>query len=472
MRVVILSALLIFVRIVHADSLDGVWKSSGYGYVFAIRGSQLKAFQVTSATCVPGFTARAKTIDVPGRDVTFKTNEKDVFLIRAQKPTDNGPFRRLHFEGAASDIVIRRAEGIPGVCTPPTANTPVGNFDVFVHTFEEQYIAFDLKHADWKKIVAENRPKVTNQTGAAQLFAILQAMIEPFHDAHTALNAPSLNRAFEGFRPGGYQLDEGKSEAAFQKHEMPKLLAITEQNYLDGPIASFCKGQLQYGHVSSTTGYLRVLAEGGYTRNKGPAAELATLDAALDSIFSDVQLKKLILDVRVNFGGSDQLGLAIAVRLTKTPYPAFTKFARLFTPAEPAAWTAGQTSIVSPVSRPSFTGPVVELIGPLTVSAGETLTQALMGRTPHITRIGENTQGVFSDVLDRRLPNGWGFGLPNEVFRTSEGKAFDSVGIPPDLRIPVFAAVDVKNRRDPALEKALEVLGDKQNKHVHNSLER
>jgi C-terminal processing protease CtpA/Prc len=98
------------------------------------------------------------------------------------------------------------------------------------------------------------------------------------------------------------------------------------------------------------------------------------------------------------------------------------------------------------------------LIGPITISAGETFTQALMGRTPHITRIGENTQGVFSDVLSRRLPNGWIFGLPNEVFRTSAGTAYDGPGIPPDIGIPVFADQDVAAGRDPAMAKAIELL--------------
>jgi C-terminal processing protease CtpA/Prc len=100
----------------------------------------------------------------------------------------------------------------------------------------------------------------------------------------------------------------------------------------------------------------------------------------------------------------------------------------------------------------------VELTGPSTVSAGETFTQALMGRTPHITRIGENTQGVFSDVLGRRLPNGWRFGLPNEVFLTPDGKAFDGPGIPPDIQVPVFAASDLAAGKDPAMAKAIEVL--------------
>jgi len=39
---------------------------------------------------------------------------------------------------------------------------------------------------------------------------------------------------------------------------------------------------------------------------------------------------------------------------------------------------------------------------------------ALMGRTPRVIRIGENTQGIFSTVLSRRLPNGWTIYLSRE----------------------------------------------------------
>jgi C-terminal processing protease CtpA/Prc len=104
---------------------------------------------------------------------------------------------------------------------------------------------------------------------------------------------------------------------------------------------------------------------------------------------------------------------------------------------------------------------VVELIGPLTISAGETFTQALLGRIPRVTRIGENTQGVFSDVLGKKLPNGWEFGLPNEVFRTPQGSTFDGPGIPPDIAVAVFADADVAAKRDPAMMKALEILKKK-----------
>ena len=85
-------------------------------------------------------------------------------------------------------------------------------------------------------------------------------------------------------------------------------------------------------------------------------------------------------------------------------------------------------------------------------------TMALFGREPCISRIGLNTQGVFSDVLNRTLPNGWRFGLPNEDFRAADGKTFDGPGIPPDIAVPVFADQDLKAGRDPGLARAVAAL--------------
>jgi C-terminal processing protease CtpA/Prc len=65
---------------------------------------------------------------------------------------------------------------------------------------------------------------------------------------------------------------------------------------------------------------------------------------------------------------------------------------------------------------------------------------------------------VFCDVLDRHLPNGWLFGLPNAVYLMRDGRAYDAVGVPPDIEVPVFADEDVVVGRDPVMAKALEVL--------------
>ena len=86
---------------------------------------------------------------------------------------------------------------------------------------------------------------------------------------------------------------------------------------------------------------------------------------------------------------------------------------------------------------------------------------ALMGRKPAVIRIGEPTQGVYSDVLGRVLPNGWRFGLPNEVFLTEGGKHFEVVGVPPDIKVPVFPREDLQAGRDGALDKALDIAAQK-----------
>jgi len=238
---------------------------------------------------------------------------------------------------------------------------------------------------------------------------------------------------------------------------MHQLLATTDRAFVKGPLRTFCNDQIEYGRISDSIGYLRIWSFYGYSERRGFHAGQEALETALDGIFADPGLKGLVIDVRINFGGDDPYGLAIASRLATTEYVAYTKYAR----AEPVTrnrWTPGDPSVVRPSSRPGFRGPVVVLTGPLTISAGETLTQALMGRTPHVTRVGENTQGVFSDVLVRRLPNGWSFGLPNEVYRTAQGQAFDMPGISPDISVPVFLDDDVLSGNDPAMKKALEVL--------------
>ena len=359
----------------------------------------------------------------------------------------------------ASDVRIDRLPRLPAVCDHPTTNTPENNFEVFARTWSENYISFDLKKSDWAKVVETNRPKVTSKTTPAELFDIFEGMIAPFNDAHTYISAPDLKREFRTGKPGMERLyKNGYME--FRNKVVPALLAVTDRAYVRDQLRKWCNDQIQYGHLDNGIGYLRILSFSRYSNERGFAAGMKALDDALDAIFSDITIRGLVIDVRINFGGSDPYGLAIASRLANNEYLAYSKVARA-DPVDRNKWTPADPSLIKPSSRPGFRGQVVELISPLTISAGETFTQAMMGRTPHVTRIGENTQGVFSDVLGRSLPYGWRFGLPNEVFRTPEGTAFDGTGIPPDIAIPVFADEDVAAGKDPAMTKALELLSRK-----------
>ena len=239
----------------QTSTLEGVWRSQGYGLVFEIKGTTLKAFEVTSTTCVPSFEAPKDSTAVAGREATFKHPDGYEFFIRAGSSDDH---RILHNEGSASDVRIDRLPRLPAVCNRPTEDTPAGNFEVFTSTWAEHYI--DPKKTDWTKVVEGNRSQVTPKTTPGELFDIFERMIEPFNDAHTFVYSRDLKRQSpRRLRPGTDRVIKGQPER-FRSTVMPALLAVTDRAYLETPLRVWCKDEIQYGHVDEGTGYLRILS--------------------------------------------------------------------------------------------------------------------------------------------------------------------------------------------------------------------
>jgi len=73
-------ALLLSVSVIaSAPSLDGVWKSEGYGDVYEIRCRELQEFQVTIGTCVLGLSAKKLNSEIRGKE-TFGERGGNLFL--------------------------------------------------------------------------------------------------------------------------------------------------------------------------------------------------------------------------------------------------------------------------------------------------------------------------------------------------------------------------------------------------------
>ena len=444
-RATLFSAAILLTAPHAASAQSGLWLSEGYGYFFDVTPDTLRAFEITGISCLPSFVGAVRPAP-SGAVAAYQLGGAPVIVLLLADSTAGR--MRFHENGAASDVVLRRASARPAVCDHPAADTPLSNFDVFTRTWAEQYGFFDVRHVDWPAVVAANRGKVSDTTSAAGLFAVLRGMIEPLQDAHTYIGAPDPNLRFSGYRPSGDRLPREQWDRAY----------ATVERYLTTPLHSFCNGRLEFGMLAPDVGYLRIRSFGTYVPSGSFDEGLVALEAALDTIFASAsRWKGFVTDVRINGGGADPYGLAIARRLTAKDYVAYVKEARL-DPADASRWTPGQPSWVRVTNRPGFRGRVVHLIGTQSVSAAETFTQALLNREPAVTRVGQNTQGVFSDVLGRRLPNGWRFGLPNERFVTN-GKSYDGPGIPPTIVVPVFPPSDLASGRDSAIEKALEILG-------------
>ncbi|MFG3229184.1 S41 family peptidase [Kitasatospora sp. NPDC048194] len=431
-----------------ATAPEGVWRTDGYGTVMTVAGGRLTTYDITAHSCVPGwFTATQAGPPEPDGTTRYVQGTDALTL------TPRGPNRALEREeGDVGTKTLVRLDALPPLCTRPAPNDPLAAFDRFWETFEENYPFFAAKGIDWHAVRDEQRRRITPATTVEQLQDVFTDMLRPLGDAHTGLLRSvdgQLRPVFGGRRPGTTQRTKELTERARQ--------ASAAQ--LTGPEQLFADGKLGVGRLPDGLGYLRVSSFDAYT-DGDYRSQAAELDRALDALSAGPgRLRGLVVDVRLNGGGSDALGLHIAARLTDRPYLAYRKTAR-DDPADPTKFTRPEPIPVRPSASPPFTGPVAVLTSSISASAAETFTQALMGRCPLVTRIGEDTQGVFSDVLLKPVSPDLLVVLPNEKYLTRNGGTFDGAGIPPDVRTAVFTPDELAGLRDSALSTARRVLAE------------
>ncbi|WP_262064003.1 S41 family peptidase [Streptomyces sp. STR69] len=423
---------------------DGLWRMDGYGTVLDLRHGTYQEYQTTSVSCLKGDTARRTG---PG---TY-TADGDVLTVRLGRDRDHAAL------GAASAVGHRklvRIAALPTACSRPTPKGPLTSFDVFWQSYEENYPFFAAKGIDWHAVRDEYRPQVHKDTTRAELFDIFSRMVRPLYDAHVAVQ--DGDRVFAEGRPGTEVPDE-ELDAKVKKFIETRDLAKAPYR------RDFANGRITYADLpGGRLGYLRISGFDGYLPDEEASygAQLAELDRALNTALTPQRsrhLHGLIIDLRINGGGSDALGIHIAERLTDTPYIAYAKRARN-DPTDPSRHTRPEPIPVLPAHAPRYTGPVAVLTSGSTVSAGETFTQALIDRPGRTIRIGQPTQGVFSDVMERELPNGMTAWLPNEEYLTDSGRTFDGTGIPPQVTVPVFTKEEFAAERDSGFDRAVDAL--------------
>ncbi len=468
-----------------------LWRSDGYGRIYALRADTLEVYQTTSISCTRGDTfTSVGGPDPDGTRVFGEDGEADGALrIGADGRAT------YHELGSVSDVDLNPVPSLPAACGEETSEDPVTTFDVFWTTVEENYNSLHRRNVDWAAMRDRYRPMVDSDTSDTQLFGIFRAMLEPLGDMHTGITTAGdedsededpddedsededsdedsededsdeesdedsddedsddeelAGAEFEGKRVGTVEIDAQQTDAAVDGF----LLAQGATGRL-----TFGGGKLVYADLPGGRGYLRIDAfeELAGADDQYPMNE-AEVRRLLDAVFTPPRLaglRMLIIDLRNNPGGDDALGLQIAARLTDRPYTAYTKAARN-DPRNPDRHARTQAVPVRPADAPRYTGPIRMLTGPLTISAGETFTLAMMGRTPTPERFGENTQGVYSDTMERALPNGWTLTLGNEEFVGPDGRSYEGPGIPPTTPIPVFPAAELAARQDSVMAAAL-----------------
>ncbi len=420
----------------------GAWQSRGYGLIAEIDTDEVRLIESTPTACVPSDGPSAKR-----------------FLRRVRTDADAGTFA-LGSNGTLSTVAFDRLDegGLDRLCPnglTEKSSDPVLNFEVLWQTFDQHYAFFSERALDWDAAYAELRPQITEATSSRDLARMLDRLLEDLGDAHVALYVdgddvvyvPSRleNRLQEECRRTGCDLYDEWDRRQDANDD------IVATHYLDDDVDTGLRGNARWGRIGSEAGYLRIDSMSGLSRDGYSANDdIEALDEVLDEVMDDLgDLPAMIVDMRNNGGGHDRVAVAIAARFTEERQVFGSKHAYV-----DGHGTAPQELVVEPAEGERFQGPVAVLTSGQTASAAEIFTMA-MRALPHATLIGEPTEGILSDELYRRMPNGWQFSLSNEIYLTHDGRLFEATGVPPDLPAPFLDKEALDGNEDSGIEAAL-----------------
>ena len=322
---------------------------------------------------------------------------------------------------------------------------PEKNFEALWKTFNKRYPFFKLRDVDWNKQYRTYRPKVTGKTSDDDLFNIVCRMLTPLNDGHIELKAKLCGKT-RYFSPE----KTPRFWQEFTKPEIKQLFKTTESTLVRNGFGRPEKHQawmLRYCR-SRTIGYIRILELEGVKK--------PDLKATLDTIAADFdQLDGFIIDIRNCPGGEDSIAIAIINRFCDRKRIAFHRRTKIG-PGE-RDYTRRKTWYLEPQGRTQFTRPVALLTCDSVFSGGEAFALAIR-ELPHVTIIGDHTNGIFSYQLEKKLPNGWEYRLSYQTYCSADMVCYEGNGVPVDIKV-LNRKSDIERGVDPLITRALEVLG-------------
>jgi len=328
-------------------------------------------------------------------------------------------------------------------------HNPEKNFEELWKTFHNRYPFFELRNVDWKEQYDTYRPKVTRETSDEELFDIFCEMLAPLNDGHVELIAKAWGR-----RKKRYFSPEKKPRfwQEFTSREIKELFKTTEKTLVARGFGRPTETQAWMLHYcrSRAFGYIRILELEGVKKR--------TLTAALDKISRDFnELDGVIIDIRNNPGGEDSTAITIINRFSDRKRVAFRRKTKIG-PGEDD-YTSVKTWHIEPQGDSQFTRPVVLLTCDSVFSGGEAFALAIK-QLPHVTIIGDHTNGIFSYQLEKKLPNGWDYRLSYQKYFSADMVCYEGKGVPVDIKL-LNKKTDIENGIDPLITRALNLLKSK-----------
>lgn len=400
----------------NSSNIEGVWQMRGYGWIFTIDDTQVNTYDTTSISCLP-------------------SNEYPREMMSEDYSID-GSVLTLHI--GISTYTLDRLEQLPDICSSLSRKQkkdPVLNFEVLWNTFNEQYAYFELRDADWEALYKKYRTQVTSKTKDLELYTLFTEMLDELNDGHVDIEASDKI------------MDAAQSDEEEDADFKGLATAITAHYVKDIKHHNFTRSQ--WGTINDRVGFLQVNAMSaqadygittettreeaqkiyikGVTKSSNPMQdEVEGMNKTMHRVLKDIEgTDHLIIDVRFNGGGYDAVSFEILRFLINEKHVVFKKYARLGDKTtEPYLYE------LTPATS-HFKGKVYFLQSAFSGSATETMLLASL-QLPNTVRVGDRSEGILSDALQKVLPNGWEFTLSNEAYVTPDGVNYENIGIPSD----------------------------------------
>jgi len=398
--------------------LYGIWNSIGYGQQLEISKKSVLIRDTYKSGCNLNTKLPTKYLE---EFYTINNLTKDSLQIKIG-------FTNYNFFRSQESEICKK-----------TKNNPLSNFDALWETFNENYAFFNLRKVDWNKLKDKYRNRLSKKSSDFELYTVLNAMISELKDGHVSIEIPdSLEDKIE-------ENDEDTDDLR------KKVIYSITQKYIPN-YKTYNKGMINWGFINDSTSYIQFnnfedlanynisnklttekFAE-QYWENADESLNytkdvLTSFKKQMPNIFEDIKnTKSCIIDVRFNGGGFDQIGLEILSYFTNKKRIAFSKKARLEN-----GFTKIQKIYIEPKGL-NYKGKLYLLTSAETASASETFVLASQN-IENVIRVGSNTEGILSDILSKKLPNGWKYGLSNEIYENANGKNYEMNGIPSDYKL-------------------------------------
>ncbi len=290
-----------------------------------------------------------------------------------------------------------------------------------------QYAYRDRLGIDWDRLLDEHRAELGESGSAAGFARAAATLLAKAEDKHIL-----------------FQVGESRLPS-YMKPPVPNVNASLLPKLVPG--YERLSDVVAVGRWDNGVGYIQIDSWDG--------SQLKAVGASYEALWRLHDARAIIVDVRLNGGGSETLAKGFAGCFIDEPVLyAKNTFVDSVTPD---GYTPVFDRWLEPsVRRPRFTGEVVVLSGPVVMSSNEAFI-LMMKAAPRATVIGGRTQGSSGNPKPYDLGNGVTVFLPSWQALTAKGKVFEGVGIEPDEAVDASPAS--LRRGDPVLERALERLG-------------